>query len=291
LTIEHCALSVSHHSASFGEISLHWVEQGEGSPVVLLHGFPEFWYSWRHQLPALAAAGFRALAPDLRGYNQSDKPAGVGNYALPLVAGDVIRFIEELAQPVALVGHDWGGIIAWRVARQRPDLLHRLVILNAPYPRAIIRAMRSPQQLWRFWYQLALQPPFLPELVLNARRHAFLRTIMLRAARRRGALTADDLAMYQEAWSQSGALTAMANYYRALYRRRSGRAARNPTHAPIPPSMMIWGMEDAVFLPPTAAASNEYVRDLHIQWVDGAGHFVQWDAPERVNELLLDFLR
>src|SRR5438874_5615782 len=127
----------THREAVVNGVRLHWVEAGDGPPVLLLHGFPEFWYAWRHQLPALARAGFRAVAPDLRGYNESDKPHGVRNYHLDLLAADVAGLIAHLGGGRAcVVGHDWGGVVAWRLAMLRPAVVERLAILNAPHPAA-----------------------------------------------------------------------------------------------------------------------------------------------------------
>jgi pimeloyl-ACP methyl ester carboxylesterase len=146
-----------------GEVTLHCVAEGSGPPVVLLHGFPEHWYSWRRQLPALAAGGFRALAPDLRGYNESDRPEGVQNYTLKKLATDVSGLCRALGPAkVRLVGHDWGGVIAWAAAHLYPELIERLVILNAPHP-SLRWAVLRPRQLARLWYAVFFQLPWLPE--------------------------------------------------------------------------------------------------------------------------------
>src|SRR5437868_5162254 len=138
-------VGLHHGYADLAEARLHYVEAGDGPLVVLLHGFPEFWYSWRHQIPALAAAGFRALAPDLRGYNESDKPAGVASYRLSVLVQDVAGLIEQTgAGRAVVVGHDWGGALAWAVAILRPDLVDRLAILNAPHPAAYFRELGNP---------------------------------------------------------------------------------------------------------------------------------------------------
>ena len=282
---------LTHHRGEFNGIELHWVEQGDGRPVVLLHGFPEFWYSWRRQLPVLAEAGFRAIAPDLRGYNESAKPSGVKNYDVLSLADDVIRFIEQLGGKVPLVGHDWGGAVAWRVARVRPDLLTHLVILNVPHPRTITHALRTPRQLARLWYQFAMQPPALPEWVMRRNDYALLRRTLRGAAARRDAINEDEIARYVEAWSRPGALTAMTNYYRALFRHRPKTLERATTPQEPLRSLLIWGEQDVVFLRSTAALSADFMPGLRIEWIPEAGHFVQWDAPERVNSILLEFLR
>src|SRR5579884_3024966 len=159
----------THRHASVNGVRLHYVEAGRGPLVVLLHGFPEFWYSWRHQIPALAAAGFRVLAPDLRGYNESDKPPGVAAYGLERVAGDVAALVRHAGERrAAVVGHDWGGGIAWWLAMHRPDVVGRLAVLNAPHPAAFRRELRTPGQLLRSWYVFFFQLPALPEWLFRA---------------------------------------------------------------------------------------------------------------------------
>src|SRR5919202_6066254 len=133
-------------------VQLHYVEAGAGPLVVLLHGFPEFWFSWRRQLPALAAAGFRAVAPDLRGYNLSSKPRGLEAYRVGRLARDVARIIEQLGQQrAAVVGHDWGGGVAWAFAMRYPTLVERLVILNMPHPVRMLEGLRTLRQLGKSW--------------------------------------------------------------------------------------------------------------------------------------------
>jgi pimeloyl-ACP methyl ester carboxylesterase len=159
--------------ASVNGIRLHYVEAGTGPLVLLLHGFPEFWGSWRHQIPALADAGFRVLAPDLRGYNLSSKPAGVESYRVAELVGDVVGLIRHAGEERAtVVGHDWGGAIAWATAMRRGERIHRLIILNAPHPAAYLRELRRPGQLLRSWYVFFFQLPLLPECLVRARDYA-----------------------------------------------------------------------------------------------------------------------
>jgi pimeloyl-ACP methyl ester carboxylesterase len=146
---------VRHGHADLGEVRLHYVELGEGPLVVLLHGFPEFWYAWRHQIPALAAAGFRVVAPDLRGYNTSAKPPGAGAYSIAHLAGDVRDLIRERGEQHAhVVGHDWGAAVAWGTAAIHPHVVQRLAILNLPHPRRMMEGLRHLEQLKRSWYML-----------------------------------------------------------------------------------------------------------------------------------------
>ena len=150
--------------ADLGDVRLHYVEAGEGPLVVLLHGFPEFWFSWRFQIPALAAAGFRVVAPDMRGYNLSSRPAEVAAYDTDRLAADVRGLIRELgAERALLAGHDWGGAVAWITAMNHPEVVERLAILNVPHPRRMLQGLRTPRQLAKSWYFLAFQVPWLPE--------------------------------------------------------------------------------------------------------------------------------
>lgn len=273
-----------------GEITIHAATAGNGGPVVLLHGFPEFWYSWRFQIPALVGASRRVIALDLRGYNLSSKPRGVAEYSITAVADDVVRVIGRLGERVALVGHDWGGVIAWRVARIAPHLLDRLVIVNIPHPRAIADAIRSPRQAMRFAYQIPLQFPLLPEKLLTRNSCALLRHLLKRGVRRREAVTHDDLERYVEAWTRPDAMTSMLNYYRAVARKTPSRHARNAAPDSPPPTLLVCGDREPVFLQETLHASRDYLPAITIETIRRAGHFAHQDDPERFNQLLLGFL-
>jgi pimeloyl-ACP methyl ester carboxylesterase len=208
-------------------VRLHVVEAGpaSGSPVVFLHGFPEFHYGWRHQIDALAAAGCRVLAPDQRGYNLSDKPRGLAAYSLDALAADVVAALDALGcAKTFVVGHDWGGVVAWWLALTRPDRVAGLVAINAPHPVVMRRALRRDRaQRRRSRYILFFQLPWLPEWRLRRNDFAGLARA-LTATSRRGTFSPEDLARYREAWRQPGALTAMLNWYRAACGAR--RAAR-----------------------------------------------------------------
>ena len=270
--------------ADVAGLRLHYVEAGDGPPVVLLHGFPEFWYSWRKQIPFLAANGFRAIAPDLRGYNETSKPDDILAYAIPEVVKEIAGFITQVGAPCTLVGHDWGGIVAWFLTMLHPSLVERLVILNSPHPVPLARELKRPRQKLRMSYQVFFQPRALPEFLLRRFRFYILRW-MLRSA---GRFAPDEIERYVEAWAKPGALTGMANYYRAIFKtRRNLRSLLRPITIP---TMLIWGDRDPVFLRETTERFEEWVPDLRIEHIERAGHFVQTDAPDRVNELLLSFL-
>jgi pimeloyl-ACP methyl ester carboxylesterase len=257
---------------------------------LLLHGFPEFWYSWRHQIPALAAAGFRAIAPDLRGYNESDKPAGVGNYRLGLLVADVAGLIEQLAGGRAVVvGHDWGGAIAWELAMRRPERVERLVILNAPHPAALQRELRGVGQLLRSWYMLFFQLPLLPEWLLTAGNCVLLERMLRWQPVWAGAFSPEDIRLYKQALSRPGALTAALNYYRAIPRYRG--EMKQPTVPIAAPVLLIWGMRDPYLGAALTRGLRPWVPNLRVERLLNASHWVQNDAPERVNRLLLEFLQ
>lgn len=272
-----------------GGVRLHVVEAGppDGPLVILLHGFPEFWYGWHRQIGRLAAAGFRVLTPDQRGYGASDKPPGIAPYTADRLAADVLR-LADLAgrERFALAGHDWGGVVAWWVALTAPDRVERLVILNAPHPATLqSHARHHPGQWLRSWYVLAFQLPILPERLIRARGFR-LAERMLRATSRRGAFDADDLALYREAWARPGAVTAMLNWYRALRRR-----VRPPAGRVKPPTLILWGDRDRFLdrgLAEAAAAQCDDVRVVHLE---SASHWLQHEEPARVAQEIDDFLK
>lgn len=271
-------------------VTLHAVQGGPegGAPVLLLHGFPEPWSCWRHQLAPLAGAGFRVTAPDQRGYNRSDKPPRVADYRLELLAADVVGLIDAAGRPkVALVGHDWGGIVAWWVAITHPERVERLAILNAPHPVAFRRHLRThPGQLLRSWYVFFFQLPLLPEANFRRRDFAPLARA-LRATSRPGTFRDEDLDDYRRAWSEPGALRSMVHWYRAALRHPPRRPADPRVHVP---TLLIWGMRDRFLSPGLLDASLAYCDDARAERIDAATHWVQHEQPERVNRLLIDFL-
>jgi pimeloyl-ACP methyl ester carboxylesterase len=271
------------------------VEQGEGPLVVLLHGFPEFWYAWRHQIPALAAAGFRAVAPDLRGYNLSEKPRGVKAYRIEALLGDLAGLIallgaEQGDERAHVVGHDWGGAFAWYAPFFLPEGLHSLTLLNAPHPLAFRRELRTnPAQRRKSSYVFFFQLPWLPERRIRARNYALLAKMLRRDPVTPGAFTDEDIRLYTEALAQPGALTAAVNYYRAALRfppRVRGRAWPEGLK-----TLLVWGERDRYLGPGLLEGLDRWVPDLAIERIPNASHWVQADAPARVNDLLVTFLK
>lgn len=284
---------VTHRRTDVGRVALHVAEAGppDGDRVVLLHGFPEFWYGWRHQIPVLAEAGYRVVAPDLRGYAGSDRPPAVRDYALDAVAGDVAGLVDAVGgQGATVVGHDWGGILAWVAAARYPEAVRRLVVLNAPHPAVARRALRDPLQALRFGYAAAFQVPGLPERLLSARRGALVRALLRGASTRPGAFSEADLARYGAAFSSPDALRGPLAYYRAAARgpAPSTPSARGTVRAPV---TVLWGTRDPVLPLGLADPGRAVAPHVRVVPIAGAGHFVQADAPERVNAELLATLR
>ncbi len=273
-----------------GGISLHVREMGAGPLVLLLHGFPDCSYTWRHQLPALAAAGFHVVAPDLRGYDGSSRPKGVMSYSTSALAADIAGLVTALGEQRAdVVGHDWGGGLAWSFATLHPERLRRLAILNSPHPVAFRRHLRSLQQLKRSWYIFAFQLPVMPELGLARNDFASLRAVFRTASVRPGAFTDEDILRHVDALRPPGALTAAINYYRAVFRDAgpSGQPARR-IDAPV---LVLWGDRDQFLGTALAEPGSEWVPNAQVRHIPEAGHWIQHDVPELVNDELLRFLR
>jgi epoxide hydrolase 4 len=257
-------------------LKLAFDSQGDGPLAVLLHGFPEYRITWRRQLPVLAAAGFRAIAPDLRGYGESPKPSAIDEYQLPKLVEDVAELIDE---PCVLIGHDWGALVAWFLAMTKPELVKKLVIINVPHPALFVRELRrSPKQKLLASYQLFFQLPVLPELFMRV----FGRMLMKRAGR----FSPEQIDAYAAHWKRN--IRTMLHYYRAM---RKTRGALRPMMRRIDvPTLIIWGEREPVMLPSTLEGTEEWVPDVRIVKVARAGHFAQHDQTEKVNELLLEFL-
>jgi pimeloyl-ACP methyl ester carboxylesterase len=271
-------------------IKLHVVMAGpeDGQPVFLLHGFPEFSYGWRHQIPVLADAGYRVIVPDQRGFNLSDKPKGIKAYSLDKLAKDILGLIDALGyDKVNLIGHDWGGFVAWALAIWYPERLYKLGILNVPHPAVMYNFLRrgDPEQLRNSWYIFAFQIPWLPEYLL--RRNDWRRTVLaLRGSGKVHTFTNDDIAKYKKAWSQPGAITAMLNWYRAG---RYMPGLLKKTRVKVP-TLMIWGMEDKALSHRMARPSMDHCENGKLVFFEDTIHWVQHDESDAVNGLLIEFL-
>lgn len=276
-----------------GELRLAIREEGSGDPVILLHGFPELAYSWRHQLPALARAGFRAVAPDLRGYGESDRPTTVDAYGVPRLVGDVVGLIDALGYDrVDLVGHDWGGGLAWATAALHPARVRRLVIANAPHPVASAEARRDDvSQRAKSWYMLLFQFVGVAESWLADDGFANLREMVFDNAAP-GTFSPADEQVYLEAFARDGALTAALNYYRANM--PAAAWLRPPPQLPpiTTPTMVVWGEADSYLgIGLLERSCAKVAGPLRVERLPGVSHWVQQEAPDAVNALLIDFLR
>lgn len=258
----------------------------DGPLVILLHGFPEFSYGWRRQIPAIAAVGLRVVAPDQRGYNRSDKPAGLASYTLDILADDVLGLADALGRDrFAVVGHDWGGVVAWHLAARNPQRVTRAAILNAPHPATLRRyARRHPSQALKSWYVAFFQLSLLPERALGAGGFWTLRRVLRRTSRP-GTFAGDDFRRYREAWAEPGALTAMLNWYRALRQ----RPASPPAARIRVPVRVIWGDRDAFLDRGLAEAGIALCDQAEIFHLPEATHWVQHEDADEVNRLLLEF--
>ncbi|MBX3206029.1 MAG: alpha/beta hydrolase [Labilithrix sp.] len=284
-----------HHAVDVGQVRLHVAEaRPEGMEaevpadvplVVFLHGFPELWWSWRHQLAAMAKAGIWAVAPDMRGYNESDKPRSTSAYEVENLAGDVAGLIRALGRKKAIVvGHDWGAMVAWAFANEYPEMLERLAILNVPHPVAMMRGLRRPAQLRRSWYIFFFQLPLLPERLIARNDFAMIRTMF-----REDGFTNDEIERYIDALRVPGVVPAAIAYYRASMRRVfTGRVPKMRTIEQA--VLVIWGDQDRALGSEMAEPPKRLVPHARVIHIPDATHWVQNAAPERVNELLLDFV-
>ncbi|UYZ61513.1 alpha/beta fold hydrolase [Hymenobacter weizhouensis] len=281
---------LEHHDVPTNGIRLHVVQCGplDGPLVVLLHGFPEFWYAWRYQIPALAAAGFRVWAPDQRGYNLSDKPPRADDYRLDELAADVLGLLDAAgAETATVVGHDWGAAVAWHLAAHHPQRVRRAAILNVPHPRVFGEALRrSASQRGKSWYVFFFQLPWLPEQLVSLRGWWAGRQTLRRTSRR-GTFSEADLNRYAAAWARPGAMPSMINWYRAALRRPRQLSQTRQVTVPV---HIIWGVKDAFLNAELAQQSLTWCEQGQLTYLP-ATHWVQHEEAEKVNQLLIDFLR
>jgi epoxide hydrolase 4 len=278
---------IQHSFVRANGIRFHVAQVENDAPLVLfLHGFPECWYSWKHQLSAVAKAGFRAWAPDMRGFNTSDKPRGVDAYHLDVLALDVEELLNVAGvEKAIIVGHDWGALVAWRFAMNYPERVEKLVILNVPHPARQYTGFFMPSQWLKSWYILAFQLPYLPEMILTRNPRQIAEGLRLSAVRKEAFKDAD-LDVYAKAIAQPNAMHSALNYYRAWVRWGFGLPVK-PIDAP---TMMIWGEQDIALNKELSYGTEKWVRDFRIHYIPDSGHWVQVEAAQEVNRLLLEFI-
>lgn len=289
------SLPIQHNYAQLGGVRLHYAECGAGDDlVILLHGFPECWYSWRHQLPVLGER-FHVVAPDMRGFNLSDKPPRVEDYRIEFLVEDVVGLIKHFGkEKAAIVGHDWGAAVAWAVAQRRPELISRLAALQVP-PPAAWKENYTLRQFLRSWYMFFFQLPRLPEWWAGANDFARVERMYKETSFRSGAFADEDIAVYKEALRQPRALTSAINYYRAnvfrsLFRggKEQGREGNGRIRVP---TLFIYGERDVAVIPNTVRGLERFIaapyREVRIP---DSGHWVQNEAVDEVNAALMEFL-
>lgn len=268
-------------------VKLHYIDEGKGEMVVLLHGFPEFWYGWHKQIPVLAGQ-YRVIAPDMRGYNLSDKPARVADYKIEILAADIVALITALGQKQAIVvGHDWGAAVAWAVAAFHPQVVKKLAILNVPHPAEMKRALMgfNLAQLKKSWYIFFFQLPFLPERIVGTPK--FFRNAFTRMCMKKDAVSEADIQQYVTAYQQPGAVRGPVSYYRAMFRGALSTPELPKIKAPV---LMLWGEHDTALGKELTYRTKDYCDNaFEIKYDSTSGHFIQHDNPDWVNEELLKF--
>ena len=266
----------------------------DGPLVLLLHGFPELARSWRHQLPALGAAGYRAVAPDMRGYGDTEMS---GPYDVGTLVRDVTGLIASLGRERAVVvGHDWGGAVAWSVAALAPEVVAGLVAVNCPPASALAHALRhSKAQRNKSRYIFLFQVPWLPERRMAKNGAAVVARALVGGSHRKDVWPQEELDAYRAAFARPGRSKAAIDWYRAAFRRSFRRRRRGPSPRVAAPTLILWGVEDR-FLGRDLVSPEVLRRVLsdgnvpEVIFIDDAGHFVQNEVPERVNEELLRWL-
>jgi pimeloyl-ACP methyl ester carboxylesterase len=279
--------TVKHDFIQTNGIRLHYVTAGSGPLMLFLHGFPEFWYSWRHQIPEFAR-DYKVVAVDLRGYNDSDKPDATDAYVMREFVQDIVGVVRGLGYDrCVLVGHDWGGAIAWNLAYDYPELAVRLIILNLPHPAKFAEGLRTPQQLLRSWYMGFFQIPVLPELLFQLDDFRLLEQALRNVAVNKNRITPADIEAYKNAFAKRGAVTASINYYRNIF--QQGIVERSWGVLEVP-TLMIWGEDDVALGKELTYGTDRYVRNFQIRYIADCGHCVQQERPELVNQYMREFL-
>lgn len=265
---------------------------GQGESLALcLHGFPEHALSWRDQLPVLAKLGYRAWAPNQRGYGNSSRPEKVSDYAIENLMNDVAGLIDASgAKRTVLIGHDWGAVVAWAFATRQVRPLDALIIMNVPHPMCYFNRLFRSVQFFKSWYIFFFQLPWLPEWLLTRRKSRAVSGMVLRTSSNREKFPRDLLDIFQQNAQPPGAVTAMLNWYRAAFRRGAVRQRRTGFPQIHTRTLMIWGEEDAALDKSTTYGTDRYVTDLTLRYLPGVSHWVQQDATEAVNEMMTAFL-
>jgi epoxide hydrolase 4 len=279
--------SYSHGYLSVNDVTLHYVTQGDGELILMLHGFPEFWYSWRHQI-AEFSEDYKAVAIDLRGYNESSKPKERDAYRLSVIVQDIKEAIKALSyERCILIGHDWGGAIAWAFAYAYPELVDRLIVLNLPHPAKFSEGLRTLPQLLRSWYILLFQLPLFPEWLLSQNDYGLLTGILTQTAVNPDAFPPEAIEAYRTAAAKPGAVAAMLNYYRNLWGSNFLQESWDMLYVS---TLMIWGENDVALGKELTFGTQDYVKNLEIRCISNCGHWVQQEQPQLVNRYIREWL-
>jgi len=268
-------------------------DKASATLVLMLHGFPELNYSWRYQMPVLAAKGYRVWAPNMRGYGASSKPEGIPAYHIDNLLADVAELIERAnkehpVERLVLIAHDWGAVIAWMFAIRKIRRVDQLVIMNVPHPKCAEREIRKWRQLRKSWYMFFFQIPRLPERLLLSGNARAIRGAFFNSAANKANFSGADLDVYAASAKRPGAIRAMLNYYRALFRFRDP-AALGDAKVDVP-TLVIWGENDLALDIHLLDGMEAWVPSLTVHRLPGISHWVQQDAPEQVNRLMVDWL-
>jgi pimeloyl-ACP methyl ester carboxylesterase len=273
-------------------IALHVILAGppNGTPIIFLHGFPEFWFAWRRQIDHFASAGYRVVIPDQRGYNLSDKPAGLASYSLDVLAKDVVGILDAVGGSKGfVVGHDWGAAVTWYLAARHPDRIRRAAILSVPHPRVLVKNLSTnPAQMGKSWYIFFFQLPWLPELLVRRRDWSLL-TEALRNTPYPDMFSDSDLAKYKESWAKKGAVTAMLNWYRAALMCPPRLMFDLKASQIKVPTLLVWGEHEQFAVEEMATESLQHCEQGRLRIFDGASHWVHHEQPVRLNNLLSEF--
>jgi pimeloyl-ACP methyl ester carboxylesterase len=283
--------NITHKQIKVNDIFLHVAQQGKGEKlVVLLHGWPEFWYTWRYQIPVLAK-DYTVVAPDMRGFNKSDKPKGIENYTANVVAADIAELIKQLGfERAYIVGHDWGGAVAWTFASMFPDMVEKLAVINCPHPKEMLKMIKkNPAQLLKSWYMFMHQLPYLPEFILSKTLPQFYKLFFRGWMHHPENFTDKDLHAFVTAYKEEGALTGSINYYRAMLQARPAFSVfKQKVTAP---TLLIWGEDDKALGKELTYNTQDYIDNtLEIKYIKNCSHWAQNDCPEEVNKYLVEFL-
>ncbi|MCD7034785.1 alpha/beta hydrolase [Metabacillus sp. GX 13764] len=269
-------------------IDLHYVHGGEGELLLFLHGFPDFWYIWRHQLPVFSKS-WHAVAPDLRGYNLSDKPEKQEDYKMKVLVEDIRQLIVGLGyEKCTLVGHDWGGAVAWAFAYKHPEYLDKLIIFNAPHPVTFARELaENSEQRKASEYIKEFQKEGAAARLMEDD-YNVLDQMILKHGKEKGYFTEDDAAKYKESW-RNGSMEGMLSYYKNI--KQAGTVIHTLLHSLEVPVLVIWGMKDPALLSGNLKGLENHVKDLQIRKVEDAYHSPQQEKPNEVNAAIEAFLR